>query len=105
MSDNREKYYRLSIDFTNKAGELNRLLSTQKRIINKMASKKQSEETKALLLNVAESHMVVHDLVTWMHETLKQVALDSEALTQAAKMRNIIEQQSEEILMLWDKLK
>lgn len=86
--DHNEKYFRLNLDWPNKAGKLSQVLAAQKRLVTKLAGRKQDEDVKALLLLVAEGHTVTTDLLTYVHTTLQEVGKDAEALWTGSKLRN-----------------
>ncbi len=95
MPDHLEKYIRINMDFPNKAGKLDSVLSAQKRIIQKLMKSKQSPEVQELLVSVAESIDVSYDLLAYTKTTLQEIATDSKAVLDGARLRNTIEFQSE----------
>lgn len=105
MRDLTEKYLSLNREFPNKAGKLRQVIETQKRLITKLSKIKQPDSVKELLVSVAEGYDVSLDILEYMKLTLQGVADDSEALLEGSKIRNSHRMQSEEILMLWDKIK
>ena len=95
MRDINEKYYELNKAFPNKAGKLMQVITTQKRLIEGLASSKQTDDVKALLISVAEGYDVTVDLLDYMKNVLQGVANDAEALMEGSKVRNICKDQSE----------
>jgi hypothetical protein len=95
MRDLNEKYYELNKAFPNKAGKLMQVITTQKRLIEGLASSKQTDDVKALLISVAEGYDVTVDLLDYMKNVLQGVANDAEALMEGSKLRNIVKDQSE----------
>jgi hypothetical protein len=95
MRDLNEKYYELNKAFPNKAGKLMQVITTQKRLIEGLASSKQTDEVKALLISVAEGYDVTVDILDYMKNVLQGVANDVEALMDGSKVRNIVKDQSE----------
>jgi len=95
MRDLNEKYYELNKAFPNKAGKLMQVITTQKRLIEGLASSKQTDDVKALLISVAEGYDVTVDLLEYMKNVLQGVANDAEALMEGSKVRNIVKDQSE----------
>lgn len=95
MPDHLEKYIRLNIDFPNKAGKLDSVLSAQKRILHKLMRSKQSPEVQELLVSVAEGIDVSNDLLAYIKTTLQEIATDSNAVIEGARLRNTIEFQSD----------
>ena len=95
MRNHIEKYVRLNIDFPNKAGKLNQVVVTQKRLVEKLMKSKQSPEVQELLISVAEGYDVTLDLLDYMKTTIQEVANDSQAIIEGSKLRNVIDSQSE----------
>jgi len=95
MPEYLEKYYRINMDFPNKAGKLDSVLTAQRRIIHKLMKSKQSPEVQELLVSVAEGIDVSYNLLAYMKETLQEVANDSNAVIEGARLRNTIDFQSE----------
>lgn len=94
--DNLEKYIRLNMDFPNKAGKLDSVLSAQKRLLTQLArTHGLTKEMKELLILVAEGYEVSNDLLAYIKNTLQEVANDAGTLIEGARMRNIIQEQSE----------
>jgi len=89
MIDLNIKYAELNRSFPNKAGKLMEIMTTQKRLIESLAKKKQSEEVTQLLLKVAEGYDVAVDTLTYCKNVLQGVANDAEALQIGSKVRNI----------------
>ena len=104
MRDVSEKYIRLNKDFPNKAGKLRSLLETQKRLLQTLSKTKQSDKVQELMLATAEAYDVSIDLLDYTHKVLQGVATDAEVLMEGSRIRNSHKMQSEEILMLWEKL-
>lgn len=101
--DKRWTYLEIQKAWPDKAGKLFQVLTTQKRLINKMAAKRGlDDDTKALLISVAEGYDVAVDLMAWMKQTLKEVAADANALYDGARMRQTIAEQSELITAYFD---
>lgn len=106
MKDVTEKYIRINMDFPNKAGKLAQVLATQKRMITSLSrQQKVSPEVKELLVATAEGYDIANDLMNWMKMTLQGVADDAETLLEGSRIRNSHKMQSEEILMLWERIK
>lgn len=95
MRDLNEKYLELNRSFPNKAGKLLQVITTQKRLVEKLAKTKQSDDVKALLISVAEGYDVSIDLLEYMKNVLQGVANDAEALLEGSKVRNIVRDQNE----------
>jgi len=95
--DLREKYYRINLDFPPIAGKIDQCNGVQRRLISRLAMKKQDEETKALLISVAESIEVSELLVKYSHKMFKGVVEDINALLEGATLRNTIKWQSDVI--------
>lgn len=104
MTDVTEKYIRLNKDFPNKAGKLRSLLEVQKRLLQTLSKSKQSDNVQQLMLATAEAYDVSIDLLDYTHKVLQGVANDAEVLMEGARIRNSHKMQSEEILMLWDRI-
>ena len=94
MRDKLEKYLLIKSQFPNKAGELDRILNTQKRLLMKMGNQKGN--TGDLMLSVAQGYDVATDLLKWMHNVLQGVCEDAD-LIDGAKARNTIEFLKEDI--------
>jgi hypothetical protein len=95
MKDNLEKYYRLSMDFANKAGWLMQNYEQQLRLCNKLSKERLSDDQKKLILSCLETHQVAADLCNYTKNFLQEIVKDYDVLIDAAKTRNIIEEQSE----------
>ncbi len=80
-----EKYIRINMDWPNKAGHLRQVLATQKRLLSKISPK--DENTKALMVSVAEGYDTATDLLQWMETTLKEVGQDAYAIAPGSKVR------------------
>lgn len=105
MRDLLEKYVALDKMFPNKAGKLHQVLEAQKRLAVKIGYEKNlSENGKNLCILVAEGYDVAMDLLSYMKETIQDVANDAEALQEGSVVRNQHKMQSEEIIRLWDSL-
>lgn len=102
MRNHIEKYIRLNMDFPNKAGKLNQVVVTQKRLVEKLMKSKQSPEVQELLISVAEGYDVTLDLLGYMKTTLQEVANDCDAILEGSRLRNVIQDQSDMILQLMD---
>lgn len=105
MRDYSEKYLLIRDQFPNKAGELLRLITAQKRLIKKIGSK-QSKDVQELMLASAEAHDVAIDLLDWMKQILQGIAEDAIALNEGSKVRNSLNFQSaiiDEYLNRYDK--
>lgn len=89
--DYKEKYYRIGLDWPNKAGKLTEVLATQKRLITALSRSKQTDEVKRLLVSVGEGYDVAIDLMKWMEGLLKDVCEDSKALCEGSTVRNQLE--------------
>lgn len=98
-----EKYYRINLDFPDKAGKLKSVIETQKRLVEAIARMHpKDEDIKALLVSVAEGYGVTDDLLTYMKNVLQGVANDSAALLEGSKIRTQHRDQGEEIIRLWN---
>lgn len=95
MRDYNEKYYELNRSFPNKAGKLMEVITTQKRLIEGLASQKNSKDVEALILKVAEGYDVTVDILEYMKNVLQGVANDAEALQVGSRLRNTINDQNE----------
>jgi hypothetical protein len=103
MRDLNEKYYELNRAFPNKAGKLLQVITTQKRLVEKLAKTKQSEDVKTLLISVAEGYDVSIDLLDYFKNVLQGVANDAEALMDGSKVRNSLNDQNELITRILDR--
>jgi hypothetical protein len=103
--DKRLKYVELRMLWTNKAAKLESVVSAQKRISERMLFKRKllDEDTKSLLIAVADGYDVTIDLLEYVTATLKEMLEDFEHFVDGAKMRDIIEMQSEIIEEYMDK--
>lgn len=101
MRDLSEKYLAIREDFPNKAGKLRQVLETQKRLLSPIMKAKPSEDTKALLVSVAEGYEVTIDLLDYMHKLVQGVANDATALQEGSEIRNVNKMQSQDIQLLW----
>lgn len=97
MRDKLEKYLLIPRDFPNKAGKLRQLAETQKRLVLELAKSKQTDTVNKLLIAVSESYDVTVDFIDWNYKILKGLEADAEFLKDGAKMRNIIQDQSDYI--------
>ena len=104
MQDLLTKYIDLKLAFPNKAGKLDQIMQTQKRLAGKLSKQKQSEEVKELLLSVGEGYDVAMDLLQYCKNVIHGCANDAESLQEGATIRNINKLQGEEIERLWSKL-
>lgn len=97
--DNLLKYLELRMLWTNKAAKLEGVLRAQKRISEKLLSKRKllDEDAKSLLIAVADGYDVSIDLLEYVTSTLMEMLKDFDYFFDGAKMRNIIEMQSEMI--------
>lgn len=95
MRDLNEKYIELNRSFPNKAGKLLQVITTQKRLVEKLAKTKQSEDIKTLLISVAEGYDVSLDLLEYMKNVLQGVANDADALLEGSAIRNTVRLQNE----------
>lgn len=85
----------MNIDFPNKAGKLLQVLETQKRLLFNLSRQKQNEDVAALMIATAEGYDVGKELLTYMKETIQDVANDADALADGARVRNTVQEQSE----------
>lgn len=93
--DKRLTYLELPVVFPDKAGKLFQVLTTQRRLLLKVTARRQlDDDTKALLISVAEGYDVAVDLLSWMKATLQEVASDAKTLIEGAKMRDVMEEQA-----------
>lgn len=93
--DKRLTYLELPVVFPDKAGKLFQVLTTQRRLLLKVTARRQlDDDTKALLISVAEGYDVAVDLLSWMKATLQEVASDAKTLIEGAKMRDVLEEQA-----------
>jgi hypothetical protein len=95
MRDHIEKYLEIQMLFPNKAGKLAQVLTVQKRLAEQLAKRPQDDDTKRLLIAVAEGHDVAFDLLEWFKTQLQEVCNDARTLSEGAKMRNIMDDQGE----------
>lgn len=95
MKDHLEKYLAVSKDFANKAGWLMQNYEQQIRLCDKLSRQKMSEDGKKLILSCIESQKTASDLCNFVKGFLQKIMSDSEHLIEGAKMKNIIEEQSE----------
>ena len=93
--DYKEKYYRINLDWPEKAGKMNQVLATQKRLITKLSKSKQSQDVAELLVSVGEGYDVATDLMDWMRKMLTGVAQDATALCEGSTVRNQLKWNSE----------
>lgn len=98
-------YYELSNQWPNKAGKLKSLISTQKRMIEKLAKEKQTDSVKLLLITDAEINEVAEDLINYVHNALTEISKDFKAYQEGDKMRSIIQEQSEHLKYYFDELR
>lgn len=98
MPDQTEKYLDIPRIFPNKAGNLFRILTAQKRILSTLG--RQSGEVEALMLLVAEGYDATTEVLDWSKEKFNEVMLDHEAFREGAKMRDTIKEQSDFITEL-----
>lgn len=101
MRDLSEKYIAIQDDFPNRAGKLRQVLETQKRLMEKVIRNKPGEDTKALLLAVAEGYEVGIELLDYTHKLIQGVANDASALREGSEIRNVNKMQGLDIQMLW----
>ena len=92
MRDYSEKYLLIQREFPNRAGELLRIITTQKRLIQNLGHQK--GDVGALMLASAEGHDVAIETLDWMKEVLQGVLKDAEALKEGSQVRNALAFQS-----------
>lgn len=102
MTDNLEKYLQIQAQFPNKAGKLMQILQTQKRLTEELARKPQDDNTKRLLIANAEGYDVAVELIEWFKTQLNEIMQDIHTIKEGAKMRNIIQEQSDLISFYMD---
>lgn len=106
MRDHLEKYLELNRQFPNMAGKLHSMMVTQRRQIGKLhILARTNQDVEALILTCAETYDVALDLLGWMKEVIQEVAIDSEAMREGAKVRNALDWQNaivEEYLKRYD---
>lgn len=95
MTDNLEKYLQIQAQFPNKAGKLMQILQTQKRLTEELARRPQDDNTKRLLIANAEGYDVAVDLIEWFKTQLNDIMQDIDTIKEGAKMRNVIQEQSD----------
>jgi hypothetical protein len=95
MRDHMEKYLNIQLEFPNRAGKLAQVLATQKRLAEELAKRPQDDNTKRLLIATAEGYDVGMELLEWFKTQLQEFCNDAHILKDGAKMRNIIEEQSQ----------
>ena len=101
MPDLSEKYLALNLSFPNRAGKLLQVVTTQKRVIEKLLRKPGlCDDTKQLIQLAAEGYIVTIDLLNYMKETLQDVANDSEVLREGSNIREIMKVQAQELRLL-----
>lgn len=90
----KEKYLRINLDFAPMAGRADQLMASQKRLVERLAKKKDlSPEVKELVLSVAESIEVTDDLLKFTTKFFHGVIEDAHALLKGAEVRNVEESQ------------
>ena len=95
MKDHLLKYLDLNKQFPDKAGKLLQVITTQKRLLKKIAGKRGlDDDIKNLLISVAEGYDVSEDILEWTKTTLQEIATDIDFVIDGARKRNIIEMQS-----------
>lgn len=94
MRDYLEKYLLITRQFPNMAGNLLRIVTAQKRAIQKLSKQKQSEDVTELLLTTAEGYDATIELLDWMKQILQGVCDDAEVLKEGSKVRNALKFQS-----------
>lgn len=94
MRDLRERYLLIRSQFPNKAGELLRLVTAQKRLIHKLSKQKQTQEVKELLIASSEAYDVTLDLLEWTKQIMQGVCDDATALADGSEVRNQVRFQS-----------
>ena len=100
--DKLEKYLLIPSLFPNKAGKLKSLLEVQKRLVLELSKTKHSDGVNKLLLSVAESYDVADDFINWNYKIIKGLESDAQMLKDGARMRNVIQDQSDFIVSLMD---
>lgn len=99
----KEKYLRLNLDLAPMAGKLDQSITTQKRLIERIARRRDiTDDVKELLVSVAESIEVSEELLKFTKKFMHGVVEDSNALLEGAELRNKILWHSQ---LLEDKLK
>lgn len=81
-----EKYIRINMDWPNKAGNLARIMATQKRLITRLSNKRDPDTTE-LIMSVAEGYDASIELMKWMETMLHEVGKDAQALAKGSKVR------------------
>lgn len=102
MHDHMEKYLNIQMEFPNRAGKLAQVMATQKRLAEELAKRPQDDNTKRLLIATAEGYDVGMELLDWFKTQLQEVCNDVHILKDGAKMRNIIQEQSELVSFFLD---
>jgi hypothetical protein len=98
MPDQIEKYIDIPRTFPNKAGNLYRILTAQKRLLQQLGHQK--GEVQALMLLVAEGYDATIEMLDWSKEKFNEVMLDHKNFREGAKIRDVIRDQSELIVEL-----
>lgn len=90
MRDYLEKYLLIRDQFPNKAGELLRLVTAQKRLIQKLIITKQSKEVQELMLASSEAYDVTLNLLDWTKKIMQDVCDDAAAMKEGSQVRNAL---------------
>lgn len=86
----KEKYLRINLDYAPMAGKLDQTIQAQKRLIERLAKRKDlPDDVKALIVSVADSIDVGEDLLTFTGKFFHGVVEDAHALLKGAEVRNI----------------
>lgn len=92
----KEKYLRINLDYAPMAGRVDQVMTTQKRLVEKLVKRRDlPEDVKALLLTVAESIEATDDLMDFTKKFFHGVVDDANALLEGADLRNKIKWQSQ----------
>lgn len=87
----KEKYLRINLDLAPMAGKLDQFTSTQKRLIERIAKRRDlTDDIKELLVSVAESIEVSEELLGFTKKFMHGVVEDANALLEGAELRNKI---------------
>ena len=102
MRDHTEKYLNIQMEFPNRAGKLAQVMATQKRLAEELAKRPQDDNTKRFLIATAEGYDLGMELLEWFKTQLQEVCNDVHTLKDGAKMRNIMQEQSDLISFYMD---
>lgn len=86
----KEKYLRINLDYAPMAGKLDQSIQAQKRLVERLAKRKDlPDDVKALIVSVADSIEVSEDLLKFTSKFFHGVIEDAHALLKGAHERNV----------------